>query len=65
MMTTLNQFYFTNKSCKCNDHDHCDGIWRGLGIQVCCDCKCHVDAGNYLLSPPTQEADDEEGAGEA
>jgi hypothetical protein len=43
MMTTLNQFYFTNKSCKRNDHDRCDGIWRGLGIQVLCDCKCHVD----------------------
>jgi hypothetical protein len=32
---------FISRDCKNAIHQNCCGIWRGLGFEVLCDCKCH------------------------
>jgi hypothetical protein len=35
-------FDFLSADCKDNDHNHCASRWQGLGIEVACNCRCHV-----------------------
>jgi hypothetical protein len=32
---------FLGKRCKNNSHNLCDGQWKGLGFEICCNCECH------------------------
>jgi hypothetical protein len=32
---------FISRDCRSTIHQNCCGIWRGLGFEVLCDCKCH------------------------
>ena len=32
---------FISRDCRNTIHQNCCSIWRGLGFEVLCDCKCH------------------------
>lgn len=36
-------FDILSRECRAGDHDRCAGRWKGLGIEVLCNCSCsHV-----------------------
>jgi hypothetical protein len=32
---------FISRDCRNTIHQNCCGIWRGLGFEILCYCKCH------------------------
>jgi hypothetical protein len=34
---------FLSKDCKDKKHKECAGKWRGLGMEVICNCPCYHD----------------------
>jgi hypothetical protein len=46
---------FLGKRCKNNSHNLCDGQWKGLGLEICCNCYCHNKTilEKYIRANPT------------
>ncbi len=38
----LNIIDFLSKDCKYREHGQCCGNWSGLGLEVKCNCSCHI-----------------------
>jgi hypothetical protein len=32
---------FISRDCRNTIHQNCCGLWRGLGFEILCYCKCH------------------------
>lgn len=41
-MTNSTVIDFLSMNCKHNEHNYCASRWHGLGIEVICNCRCHL-----------------------
>ena len=39
------QIQIKSKDCKSEEHNLCAGHWKGLEIEVSCECECHEKVG--------------------
>jgi hypothetical protein len=66
---------FLSRQCRYKAHDHCNGLWNGLGFEAVCKCRCHkkkekasveewepdTNASNITKSPLSLEVSKEDG----
>ena len=47
---------FRSKECKNNRHQNCASIWNGFGIEILCNCECHLNKKRVVLDETPQSA---------